>query len=190
MAEPAVKPISLEELAALEDHSGLRHELWDGQPLAMTGGTRTHNIIALGLYRSLHRQRPPSCEAYVANMGLRLDAPAYSNKAYPDVMVVCKPQDGIIQIDPVLIAEVLSESSVARDRNQKFKAYTTLASLETYLIVSQTAVEIEVYRHANHWAEDVYRGEHALIELSRPALCLPLREIYQDVWAALTGRPV
>ena len=190
MSEPAIKPVSFDELELLEDRSGLRHELWNGQPMAMTGGTRAHNIIALGLYRTLHRQLPTGCEAYVADMGMRLDAAAYSNKTYPDVIVVCHPKDDTVQTDPVLIAEVLSESSVARDRNLKFKAYTTLTSLHAYLILSQTAVEIEVYRRANHWQEEVYRGENAVIELPQPELRLPLREIYQDVWEALTGHPL
>lgn len=187
MSDVALKRISFDELSELEDHDGLRYELWDGEPVAMTGGTRAHNVISLGLYRTIHHQLSTGCEAYVADMGLRRDSSAYSDKAYPDVMVVCNPQDGDYQTEPILIAEVLSESSVSRDRNRKFKAYTTLDTLEVYLILSQTAVEVEVYRRANQWAEQIYRAGDAVIELDRPHLQLPLHDIYQDVWDALTG---
>lgn len=187
MSEPALKPLTLDELEAFEERDGRRYELWDGQPVAMTGGTRAHNVIALGLYRTIYRQLQPGCEAYVADMSVRLQPSAYSDKAYPDVMVVCDPQDGTCQTDPLLIAEVLSESSVSRDRNQKFKAYTALDTLKVYLLLSQTAIEVEVYRRANGWTEEIYRGGEAVIELAQPKLRLPLREIYQDVWNDLAG---
>ncbi len=188
MPEPAFKPLTFDELEALEDHHGLRYELWNGQPVAMTGGTRAHNVITLGLYRTIYGQIPPGCEAYVADMSVRLDPSAYSDKAYPDVMVVCDPQEGTFQTKPVLVAEVLSESSVSRDRNKKFQAYTVLDSVEVYLILSQTAVEVEVYRRANGWAEELYRGGEAIIEIPQPKLRLALRDIYQDVWEDLAGR--
>jgi Uma2 family endonuclease len=83
--------------------------------------------------------------------------------------------------------EVLSESSVSRDRNKKFKAYTALDAVQVYLILSQTAIEVEVYRRASGWAEEIYRGGEAVIELAQPSLRLPLHELYQDVWDDLTG---
>ena len=89
--------IEFEELEALEDRDGLRYELWDGELVAMMGGTRAHNVITLGLYRTIHHQLQPDCEAYVADMSVRLDPSAYSDKAYPDVMVVCNPRDGTYQ---------------------------------------------------------------------------------------------
>lgn len=187
MPDVALKRLSFDELDAIEDRDGLRYELWNGEPVAMTGGTRAHNVISLGLYRAIHSQLPTGCESYVADVSLRLNPSAYSDKAYPDVMVVCEPQDGVYQTKPILVAEVLSESSVSRDRNRKFKAYTALDSLEVYLILSQTAVEVEVYRRANRWAEEIYRASDAVIELSAPPLQIPLHEIYQDVWVELTG---
>jgi hypothetical protein len=55
------------------------------------------------------------------------------------------------------------------------------------LILSQTAVEIEAYRRASDWAEEVFRGGAAVIELAQPLLRLPLRTIYEDVWDELIG---
>jgi Uma2 family endonuclease len=187
MTETVSKPLTLQELEALEDQDGLRYERWDGQPVAMTGGTRAHNLIALGLRDVLKSQLPRQCDVFVADMALRFSPDASSDQAYPDVMVVCGAERGTYQAKPVLVAEVLSESSVSRDRKRKFKAYTRLDSVEAYFILSQTAIEVEVYRRASGWEEEIYRGGEAVIELSRPALRLPLRQIYDEVWDDLVG---
>lgn len=188
MAEPALKPLTFDELEALEDRDGLRYELWGGEPVAMTGGTPAHNLIALALARTIYPQlKETPCRVFMADVGLRLSTSTRSQKAYPDVMIVCNLKPGAYQTEPVLVAEVLSESSVGRDRNTKFKAYTSLTTVQTYLILSQTAVEIEVYRRASGWAEEVFRGGETVIELAQPPLRLPLRAIYEDVWDELIG---
>ncbi len=152
----------------------------------MTGGTSAHNQIALDLREHIKQQIDRRCLVYAADMALKLNSGAYSDKAYPDVMLVCDPLQGAYQTDPVLLAEVLSESSVTRDRNDKFRAYTALASLQAYLILSQTAVEIEVYHRANGWACEIYRDSD-IIKLQAPTLTLSLPEIYDSVWHWLTG---
>lgn len=187
MAEPVLKPLTFDDAEKLEDRDGLRYELWDGEPVAMTGGTPAHNLIALGLRDVMKPQLEPGCRVFVADVGLRLGESQHSNKAYPDVMVVCNPQPETYQSNAALVAEVLSDNSVNRDRNKKFKAYAAQASVHSYLILSQSAVEIEVYRRTNAWTEEIYRGAEAVIELPQPALRLPLREIYADVWEELTG---
>lgn len=186
MTETVLKPLSFEETEALEDLDGIRYELWRGQPYAMTGGTSAHNQITLELRQCIKRQTDRHCLVFAADMALKLSAGAYSDKAYPDVMLVCDPLEGVYQTDPILLAEVLSESSVTRDRNDKFKAYTALKTVQAYLILSQTAVEIEVYRRTNAWKKEIYR-DHDVIELETPNLTLSLREIYDTVWDRLMG---
>lgn len=184
MSSLALKPLSLAELDTLEAQRGQRHELWDGQPIAMTGGTRAHNLIALGLRDVLRRQLPRHCDVFVADMAVRFPS---RDQAYPDVMVVCEAQQGAYQEQPILLAEVLSDSSVARDRGPKFNAYRSLPSVEVYLIISQTAVEIEVYRRAENWTEELYRGSDAVVQLPKPALSIPLRDVYAPVWEEIFG---
>lgn len=190
MPEPALKSLTFDDIEKLEDRDGRRYELWDGEAVAMTGGTPTHNLIALGLRDVIKSQLAPGCRVFVADVGLRLVESPYSNKAYPDVMVVCDPQPQTYQSNAVLVAEVLSDNSVSRDLNKKFKAYSGQASVQSYLILSQSAVEIEVYRRTNAWSEEIYRGAEAVIELPQPALRLPLREIYAEVWEEVAGSPV
>jgi Uma2 family endonuclease len=186
MSETALKRLTFDEAEALEDRDGVRYELWHGQLVAMTGGTSAHNQIALDLREHIKGQSDRRCLVYAADMALKLNPGSYGDKAYPDVMLVCDPLEGTYQTDPVLVAEVISESSVTRDRNDKFKAYTALASIQVYLILSQTAVEIEVYRRATDWACEIYRGSD-IVELQAPALRLSLPEIYDSVWNRLTG---
>jgi Uma2 family endonuclease len=102
-------------------------------------------------------------------------------------MLVCNAERGVYQEAPVLVAEVLSESSVSRDRQRKFKVYQGTESVKVYLILSQTAIEIEVCRRANNWIEEVYRGKDAVIELPQPAFKIPLRQVYDEVWEVLSG---
>ena len=187
MPEVTLQPLTFDELEALEDREGQRFELWHGQAYAMTGGTPAHNLITLGLQAVIKPQLPAGCRVFVADVGLRLGSSAYSNKAYPDVMVVCHPHPETVQTTPILVAEVLSDSSVRRDRNTKFMAYRMLPSVRAYLILSQTAVEIEVYRRDKAWKKELYHGAEALIQLVEPVLSLPLREIYADVWEDLGG---
>lgn len=187
MAEPAPQRLTIDDVELLEDRDGVRYELWDGVPVAMTGGTPAHNLIALGLRDVIKPQLPAGCRVFVADVGLRLGESQHSNKAYPDVMVVCDPQPQTYQSKATVVAEVLSDNSVRRDRSIKFKAYTGHASAQTYLILSQSAIEIEVYRRVTGWAEEIYRGPDAVIELHDPALRLPLRQIYAEVWDELAG---
>ena len=189
MSEVASKYLSFDDLEALEEVQGVRCEFWHGELFPMTGGTPTHNLIGSALMRILYEQLKDSpCQVYIDDVALRLAEGAFSNKAYPDVMVVCNPADDTVQTSPVLVAEVLSESSVKRDRQDKFEAYTALDSVMVYLIVSQTAVEIELYRRVNDWKEELLRGREAVITLDQPAVTLPLAAIYADVWDSIMRR--
>ncbi|MGH8580898.1 MAG: Uma2 family endonuclease [Gammaproteobacteria bacterium] len=183
MKQPMRKPMTLAELEALEDATGQRYELWHGEPIAMTGGTLKHNLIALGLYRAIYPQLKPDCRVVVADVKLHLSEAADSDAAYPDVIVVCEFLPGSYQTRPLLLAEVLSDSSIRRDRVDKHSAYAALESLEAYLILSQEEVLVDVYQRAQDWQRERYQGLETEIPLAVPTLGLPLREIYADVLA-------
>ncbi len=185
MKQPLAQSMTFDELEALEDTTGLRYELWHSEPIAMTGGTLKHNLIALGLRDAIKPRLKPGCRVVVADIKLRLSRSARSNAAYPDVMVVCEPSPGSYQTRPVLLAEVLSDSSVRRDRVDKRGAYTALGSLQAYLILSQEEILIDVYRRTEDWQRQRYEGSEAEIALAELDLRLPLREIYADVLADL-----
>mgnify|MGYP001063548831 FL=1 len=185
MKERAFERMTLAELEALEERTGQRHELWQGQPVAMTGGTAAHNLVALGLYRAVYPQLKPDCRAFVADVKLRLDEADGGDTTYPDMMVVCNPLTGNRQTRPILVAEVLSDSSVRRDRVDKLRAYSALDSLQAYLILSQQDVEVDVYLRTTQWQRERYQGLASTIELAALEMRLALGDIYADVLADL-----
>ena len=181
MKQRVFERMTLADIEALEERTGQRYELWQGQPVAMTGGTAAHNLVALGAYRAVHGQLKANCRAFVADVKLRLDEADDSDTTYPDVMVICDPLTGNQQTRPVLIAEVLSDSSVRRDRVDKRAAYTALESLQVYMILSQQDVEVDIYQRANQWQRERYQGLEAKIELTALEMRLALRDIYAEV---------
>lgn len=186
MKQSTLKRMTHTDLEILEERTGQRYELWQGQPVAMTGGTLKHNLIALGLRDVLKPQIKPGCRVTVADVKLHLDVADDSDATYPDVMVVCDPQaDSSYQTQPVLLAEVLSDSSVRRDRVDKHAAYTALGSLEAYVILSQQDVEVDVYQRANNWQRERFQSVQAEIEIAALQIRVSLRDVYAEVLADL-----
>lgn len=179
MTQPILKPMTLSALEDLEDQTGQRFELWQGRPVGMTGGTLKHNLIALGLRDALKPQIKSGCQITVSDVKLRLNEA--DDNAYPDVMVVCDPAPSLHQTSPVLLAEVLSDSSVRRDKVDKHRAYIALESLHVYLILSQQDVEVDVYQRANDWQRERYQGLDAVIDIPALEIRLALGDIYADV---------
>src|SRR5437667_7846427 len=132
--------LSPEEYLALERKAPVRSEYLDGDMVAMSGGSREHNLIVTNIVRELSNQlkgRP--CEVYPSNMRVKVSATGLYT--YPDVVVCGKPQFEDANVDtltnPTLIAEVLSDSTEAYDREAKFGHYRKIDSLLEYLLVSQ-----------------------------------------------------
>lgn len=131
-----------------------KHEYLAGEIYAMVGVRREHALVALAL-GSLLRQRLKGSpfQTFVADMKLRVDAA--DAFFYPDVMVTCDPRDRSAEtaiMHPCLVVEVLSDSTAAFDRGQKFAAYRRLESLREYLLVDIEARRLELYRREGaHW---------------------------------------
>lgn len=136
-----------EEYFALEERSDIRHEYYHGEifPLdgpasteGIAGGTKQHNRLiqncAFGLRTGL---RGRGCEIYAENVRLAIAAGEQYN--YPDVIVSCNPHDHNPRTvhSPVLLMEVLSKSTEARDRGWKFEQCQLIPSLQQYVLVSQ-----------------------------------------------------
>jgi len=178
MIEPAPLSCSIADTEAMEDREQIRYELWQGQPRAMTGGTPAHNLITLAL-RDVLRDQVKPCRVFTSDVAVRLGEADDADKAYPDLMVVCNPSMERVQRAPVLLAEVLSDSSVRRDRVDKMRGYTRLASCQVYLILHQTARHVEVYRRENAWRVEHYLD--GVIELASPAVRIPLNAVYAEL---------
>lgn len=138
-----------EEYLALERRAEQKSEYVDGAVFAMSGASLRHNTIVANVIVELGRQlRGRDCRVLASDMKVRV--PDSRRFFYPDVSVVCgEPQfhdeRSDVLLNPTLIVEVLSESTAAFDRGDKFQAYQQLESLKEYLLISQDKKVVEQY---------------------------------------------
>lgn len=139
--------VTPEEYLALERKAEFKSEYIDGVIYALAGGAKRHSLLATSIIISLVGQlRDRPCTVY--NSDLKVTTPKLQRYFYPDVSVVCgatgvlDDQEDVI-LNPILIVEVLSESTAAYDRGKKFLSYQQIDSLQEYILVSQDEVLVE-----------------------------------------------
>ena len=175
-----------EEYIALERKAEYKSEYFDGHIMAMSGASRQHNLIVMNISAELHHQfKGRGCEVYTNDMRVR-PSPR-DTYVYPDVVVVCgEPEfeDDVFDtlLNPIVIVEVLSPSTEAYDRGEKFARYKHLASLQEYVLVSQDMVWVEHHRrHGTQWMLSHYRVLEEVLRLPAIGCELPLRDIYARI---------
>ena len=187
-ARQTLQTIYADYLAA-ERVSEVRHEFVNGRVYAMAGGTPEHGRLAANVARLVgNALLGKPCATFSSDVRVRILATGRST--YPDASVVCgkierAPDDQDAITNPVVIFEVLSDSTEAGDRGDKFAHYRRLPSLREYVLISQSSARIEVYRHTNDgdWVlREANRGEAARIESLD--LSLSVDEVYRDPFAA------
>ncbi|MFM6006819.1 MAG: Uma2 family endonuclease, partial [Sphaerospermopsis kisseleviana] len=148
IANPSYNYISPEEYLELEETSSIKHEYRQGQVYAMAGASNTHVIISGNVFAMLRNYlRGKGCQAYIS------DTKAHIEKMdiyyYPDVIVSCDSRDKAFNNFlryPCLIIEVLSPTTEAFDRGDKFADYRNLTTLQEYVLVSQNKINVDVFR--------------------------------------------
>lgn len=178
-----VPPRTLAEFLEWEQHQELRFE-WDGvQPVAMTGGTFAHTELASRLYDLLRPALRGRCT--VVRVDLQIRTERASRIRYPDLAVTCTPIAPTAREvpDPVLIVEVLSDSTSGTDRGVKRAEYAALPSLEAYLILSQERMLAAVYARETGFAETLFEGADAVLRLPPAATPVRLGELYEGLVA-------
>jgi len=161
---------------AAEERAEVKHEYWHGEVWAMSGGTIEHGRLGLAVGVTLtNALAGQPCVVYSSDVRIRVNKSDVS--MYPDVSVVCgpvvpAPDDPNAITNPILVVEVLSPSTEAYDRGEKFEYYWRLPSLQAYVLVSQFTPRLEVYeRTATGWAlTEAGAGERVAI----PALGVTL----------------
>ena len=179
-------PLTFEAYMAWEAAQLERHEFFAGEVFAMTGARATHNTIAGNVFLLLKQSlRGTPCRVFFADMKLHV---ASANASfYPDVFVSCDPRDRtpdaeVVQCYPQLVVEVLSDSTAAFDRGQKFEAYRSLDSLAAYLLVEQHRQHADLFiRNAEGlWVLNPV-GEGGTLTISSIGVELPLAAVYDGV---------
>ena len=174
--------ISPEEYLRREESAETKSEYDDGVVYAMSGGTRAHTLIGADLLFSLRSRIPSRCRVYSSDLRVRIDNPM--RFFYPDATVVCGEErfSGNNLLNPLIVFEILSDSTEMVDRGRKFLAYQTIESLQEYVLVSQDEYLIEHFRRdGDRWIYSVARGLEATLPLPSAGCELPLREIYYQV---------
>ncbi len=192
VAEPAVlygapvpsQRISVDEYLEFEANSEQRHEYIDGAVYAMSGVSEKHELIAGNLFAALHGHvRGGPCRPYKSDFKVRSRLDQRDFFYYPDVMVSCVREgvDSHYLRYPKLIVEVLSPATQSIDRREKFLSYTQIATVEEYVLASQDAAEITIYRRAEQWAPRVRTESDGTVAFRSIGLSLALRQIYEGV---------
>lgn len=186
MGLPAEKhDLSVEEFLIWEAAQPERWEFIGGEAFAMAGGSDVHNTIAGNAYIALRTAlNGTRCNVFMTDMRLRLAAD--DTVFYPDVFVTCAEADRTRRQhkeEPALIAEVLSPSTEAYDRGQKFAAYRRFPGLQTVLFLAQDQAHVECYTRGAEggWMLTEVSGDNASLHLPALGFDLALTELYRDL---------
>ena len=172
---------------AMEVVSEEKHEYYDGEIYLLAGGTREHSLIAVNTIVALgNKLASKPCEVYNSDMRSLVERSGLYT--YPDVMVICgkvrmveRRNDTVT--NPVLIVEVLSESTRDYDRGMKFNFYKQIPSLQEYVVVESERARVELYRRGEKeaWTVEAYVNLDAVLPLTSVDCQVSLREIYSKV---------
>ncbi|MBW4646326.1 MAG: Uma2 family endonuclease [Goleter apudmare HA4340-LM2] len=184
--------LSPDEYLETEKSSQIKHEYIQGQIYAMAGSSDAHVTITANLVALLRNHiRGSGCRVYVADMKARIES--LNVFYYPDIMVTCDQRDTNFEYFkryPCLIIEVLSPSTEALDRGDKFSDYQDLETLQEYLLISQNRQRIDCFRRnvAGRWELYSYRGNQEL-QLTSLSFSCSVTDVYEDVSFPETFNP-
>jgi Uma2 family endonuclease len=158
----------------------IKHELINGEAYAMAGASADHNRISGNLYAELKAGlKGRECEPFISDMKVSAEGDFY----YPDVMVVCDKHENdsdYVKYAPVLVVEVLSQSTRMFDHSIKQKKYLNIASLEYYVLIEQDFCEVSVLsRSAGFIPKYYYLGDE--ITFSAINVTVAVNDIYERV---------
>ena len=179
--------LSPEDYLVIERSSEFKSEYFDGEIFAMSGASEAHNIIVTNTVIELGRQlKKRPCKLYANDMRVKVSPTGLYT--YPDLVIVCgqaQLNDAHLDtlLNPILIIEVLSDSTEAYDRGRKFAHYRSLASLAEYVLIAQDRPQVESYRRQpdQHWLLTESRSLESVLRLDSIDCDLALAEVYDKV---------
>lgn len=187
MSLPQAKiPFGPADYLAWEQAQPGRNEYIDGEVFAMSGASDAHGTTALNLAALLHAHtRGTPCKPFIADM--KVHVATANSFYYPDILVTCDPRDrtpeaSYVKQHPSLIIEILSPSTEAYDRGNKFASYRQLEALQEYALVSLEARRIEVFRRdgSGHWVLHPFALNETL-ELASLNFHCPVAAVFEGV---------
>jgi Uma2 family endonuclease len=177
---------TIDDYFLAEESSPLRHEYFRGEIFVMAGGTPEHNTIALNVAAAFHGALTGSpCRAFGSDQRIATPSGLYT---YPDVSIVCGPLQLTGErlpslVNPVVLVEVLSDSTRDYDRGEKFDLYASIAPFRDHLLIEPARVHVEHRsREANgEWTSVVKESIDDRVSLTSVSIVLPLARIYENI---------
>ncbi|MCL4137647.1 UNVERIFIED_CONTAM: hypothetical protein GTU68_036639 [Idotea baltica] len=152
----------------------------------MAGGEPDHGLIAVNVSTAIHnalRAKSNNCRVYSSDVKIAINRA--NRRCYPDVSVVCGPEKRDIKeskaiINPILVVEVLSESTELLDRGEKFRAYIQIETLQEYVLISQEKALVEIFSKTpdGTWSIKSFAGLNQKIEIPALAIALNSTDLY------------
>ncbi len=182
------KKYTLEDYFELEKSKNEKFEFWDGQVCSMSGASFPHNQIVMNLsIETGTKLREKGCSVFPSDM--RIKVPTYSPYRYPDLTALCGEAEiekvgGLdMLVNPQVIFEVLSESTEAFDRGDKFSYYKSIESFIEYILVAQHRPHVTQFiKHGDgFWMQTEFNDLNDVLEIKSIPCKLSLKNIYRDV---------
>ena len=180
-----IRQMTVAEYFAFDEASEIRNEYIDGDIIPMPGGTRKHNaIVALTIGALIDLLDSRDCETYASQMRVRVDDAKY---LYPDVSVVCgepefEDENEVTLLNPTIVVEVTSPSSLAYDHVDKLGFYSDVASIRGDLILDQERIYAEWHsRTESGWHVQQFNDPMAMIPLEPLGCELSLAQLYRGL---------
>jgi Uma2 family endonuclease len=178
-----------DEYYRIEEASPERHEWFNGEMFAMAGGTTPHSLIKVNLIRELSvALKGRRC--YPTDSDQRVKVTSSGLRTYPDAAVFCGPVEydpedraKTTAINPVMLFEVLSETTEGYDRGKKAENYRTIPSLQAYVLLSQNDPHAEMYERCDDgtWKLTEWHGLNASLHIACIETTIKLAELYDRV---------
>ncbi len=176
--------VSPEEYLQGEELAETKHEYVGGVVSGMAGAKNRHNQIARNILGELYGMlRGHTCEPFNSDAKVRIRNGDDVRFYYPDAMVVCElnPPEEVFQDRPVVLFEVLSESTARVDREEKLRAYQSIPSVRAYVIIESEGVGVTSYYRASEgaeWAVESLDARGESIRLDSIGCTLSLEALY------------
>ena len=177
---------TIDEYFFAEESSPLRHEYFRGEIFVMAGGTPEHNTIALNVAAALHSALTGSpCRAFGSDQRIATPSALYT---YPDVSIVCGPLQLTSErlpsvLNPVVLVEVLSDSTRDYDRGEKFDLYASIPTFRDYLLIEPARVYLEHRSRGadGEWTSVINESIEDSVSLTSVSIVMPLARVYENI---------
>ena len=177
--------ISVDDYLEGELVSRVKHEYIAGAVFAMAGAKNAHNMISVNALLAFGiRLKGQACRPYNSDTKIRIRMKGNVRFYYPDLSIICKSNDldESFQDQPVVIVEVLSDSTRRLDDGEKRDAYFTIPSLTHYILLEQdSAVAVVYQRTGDHFERHEFTNLADMIVIDGLGLSLPLQDLYDGV---------